>query len=202
MPIATIRYASTTDISPDSTTSPASPPPSTPAKVDANAKLSEISLLEIRTGKIVEISKHPEADSLYVEKVDVGESTGPRTIVSGLVQYCSIDSLLNKNVIVLCNLKPRPLKGITSFGMLLCASNEDHTQVVPLSPPDNVPIGELITFEGHSSAPAEAGNRASKAFSKVADDFFVDENLVATYKGIPFNTSQGIIKTTLKGKIS
>ena len=84
--------------------------------------------LEIRVGKIIEIGKHPDADSLYVEKVDVGEPE-PRTIVSGLVQYCPIESMLQREVIVLCNLKPRALKGITSFGMLLCASNEDHTQV-------------------------------------------------------------------------
>jgi Putative tRNA binding domain len=51
---------------------------STPA-----AELTELSRLEIRSGKIIEIAKHPEADSLYVEKVDVGEAE-PRTIVSGL----------------------------------------------------------------------------------------------------------------------
>lgn len=37
--------------------------------------------LDIRVGKIVEVSKHPDADSLYVEKIDLGE-TVPRTIVS------------------------------------------------------------------------------------------------------------------------
>lgn len=94
------------------------------------AKVSDLSNLEIRIGQIVEIAKHPEADSLYIEKVDVGESTGPRTIVSGLVAYCSIEQMLNRKVIVLCNLKPRAFKGITSQGMLLCASNADHTQVI------------------------------------------------------------------------
>ncbi len=93
-------------------------------------KTSEISMLEMRVGKIVEIAKHPEAESLYVEKVDVGEATGPRTIVSGLVAFCSEQELLNRKVVVLCNLKPRPLKGITSFGMLLCSSNADHTKVM------------------------------------------------------------------------
>ena len=31
--------------------------------------------------------QHPDADSLYVEQIDVGEPEGPRTIVSGLVKY-------------------------------------------------------------------------------------------------------------------
>jgi tRNA-binding EMAP/Myf-like protein len=34
--------------------------------------LTELSRLEIRTGKIVEIGRHPEADGLYVEKIDLG----------------------------------------------------------------------------------------------------------------------------------
>ena len=54
---------------------------------------AELSKLEIRIGKIVEIAVHPEADSLYVEKVDIGEPSGPRTIVSGLVKFCSADSV-------------------------------------------------------------------------------------------------------------
>jgi tRNA-binding EMAP/Myf-like protein len=35
-----------------------------------------------RVGRIVEISQHPDAEKLYVEKIDVGEPA-PRTIVSG-----------------------------------------------------------------------------------------------------------------------
>jgi len=103
---------------------PADAPPAA-----AEGELTELSRLEIRVGKIVEIAKHPEADSLFVEKVDCGEPTGPRTIVSGLVKYCTAEQLLNRKVTVLCNLKPRALVGITSAGMLLCASSADGTQV-------------------------------------------------------------------------
>jgi len=31
------------------------------------------SRLDIRVGKIVDVQKHPEADALYVEKIDLGE---------------------------------------------------------------------------------------------------------------------------------
>lgn len=153
--------------------------------------LTELSRLEIRVGKIVEISKHPEAEQCYVEKVDCGEEEGPRTIVSGLVQFCSEESLLNRDVVVLCNLKPRAIKGITSAGMLLCASNKADSEVEPLSPPAGAVIGELITFDGHKAAPMDAGNRASKAYSKVSDKLFVDEAGRATYDGIPFMTPAG-----------
>ena len=54
----------------------------------------------------------------------LGESE-PRTIVSGLVEFCTAEQLLNRKVVVLANLKPRAIKGITSCGMLLCASSPD-----------------------------------------------------------------------------
>ncbi|CAM9899854.1 unnamed protein product, partial [Phaeothamnion confervicola] len=94
-------------------------------------EVTELSRLEIRIGKIVEIGRHPDAEALYVEKVNVGEPE-PRTIVSGLVNFCSEEQLLNRDVVVLCNLKPATMRGITSAGMLLCLSNDDHTKVDPL----------------------------------------------------------------------
>ena len=44
---------------------------------------SKPSRLNIRIGRIVEVSKHPDAESLYVEKIDLNEEGGNRTIVSG-----------------------------------------------------------------------------------------------------------------------
>lgn len=78
--------------------------------------------LDIKVGNIVEVSRHPDADSLYVEKIDLGESSGPRTIVSGLVNYVPLEEMKNRMVVVLANLKPASLRGIQSHGMVLCAS--------------------------------------------------------------------------------
>lgn len=48
--------------------------------------------LDIRVGRILKAWRHEEADSLYVEEVDVGESE-PRTICSGLVKYMPLHLL-------------------------------------------------------------------------------------------------------------
>jgi tRNA-binding EMAP/Myf-like protein len=56
-----------------------------------------------------------------------------RTIVSGLVKYISMEELKGRDVVVLCNLKPRAMRGVTSFGMLLCASDAEHTKVIIIS---------------------------------------------------------------------
>lgn len=93
--------------------------------------------------------------------------------------------------------------------MFLCHFNYIHLtsiffifQVEPLIPPEGSVPGTLITFKGHKSEPAEPGNRASKAYGKVADDFFMSEDGIATFKGIPFMTPLGAVKSNLKGKIS
>lgn len=151
---------------------------------------TELSRLEIRVGKIIECEPHPDADTLYVEKVDVGEDE-PRVIVSGLVKFVPLEEMCDRDVIVLCNLKPRAMRGVTSQGMLLCASNKDHTRVDPLAPPSGVPVGELVNFEGHRVAPIEAGNRATKAFDRIVEELHTDEEGVARFKDVPFATSGG-----------
>uniref|UniRef100_A0A7S0ZE83 tRNA-binding domain-containing protein n=1 Tax=Timspurckia oligopyrenoides TaxID=708627 RepID=A0A7S0ZE83_9RHOD len=165
--------------------------------------LTELSRLEIRVGKVVECERHPDADTLYVEKVDVGEDE-PRTIVSGLVNFMSQEELNGRTVIVLCNLKPRAMRGIKSHGMLLCASNEDHTKVDPLTAPPDAAIGSLITFEGHRAAPMDAGNRASKAFDKVASEFNTDADGIARFNATPFMTEAGACYSPakLQGSVS
>lgn len=57
----------------------------------ADAEIS-ISRLDIRVGLITKVQKHPDADSLYVEEIDVGEPR-PRTVVSGLVKYIPLEEM-------------------------------------------------------------------------------------------------------------
>ena len=75
------------------------------------------------------MERHPEADSLYVEEVDLGEPTGPRRVVSGLVKYMTAEALLGRRVVLLANTKPSKLKGVESQAMLLCAFAADGSAV-------------------------------------------------------------------------
>ena len=52
----------------------------------------DVSKLDIRVGKIVSCDKHPEADSLYVEQIDLGEGK-LRSVCSGLVKYIPLDQV-------------------------------------------------------------------------------------------------------------
>lgn len=118
------------------------------------------SALDIRIGKILSCERHPDADALFVEQIDVGEDE-PRTICSGLVPYLKAEELMNAAVVVLCNLKARSLRGVPSHGMLLCASDKEKGVVLPLIPPSDAVTGERVLFGEDVSEP-ESENRVKK----------------------------------------
>lgn len=66
--------------------------PAAEAKTKATEVEASVSRLDIRVGLIKKAQKHPDADSLYVEEIDVGEEL-PRTVVSGLVKYIPLEEM-------------------------------------------------------------------------------------------------------------
>ncbi|CAI8610771.1 unnamed protein product [Vicia faba] len=154
-----------------------------------------ITRLDIRVGLIKKAEKHPDADSLYVEEIDVGEEQ-PRTVVSGLVKYIPVDEMQNRKVCVLCNLKPAAMRGIKSQAMVLAASNDDHTKVELVEPPSSACVGERITFPGHEGNPDELLNPKKKVWETLQVDLHSNEELVACYKNIPLTTSAGVCKVS------
>jgi len=83
--------------------------------------------------------------SLWCEEINVGEDK-PRQICSGLRKFYTKDQFEGKKIIVVCNFKPSKLKGFESQGMVLCASNADHTKVELVEPPANAAPGTRISL--------------------------------------------------------
>lgn len=97
-----------------------------------SVEVIDVSRLDMRVGKIIEVSRHPDADALYLEKIDCGEEQ-PRTVVSGLVRFIPIEEMKDRMVIVMCNLKPAKMRGVNSEAMVMCASTPDKVEI--MSPP-------------------------------------------------------------------
>jgi aminoacyl tRNA synthase complex-interacting multifunctional protein 1 len=53
---------------------------------------------------------------------------------------------------------------------VLCASNAAHDQVDPIIPPEDVPVGERISFEGFNNKPDAQLNPKKNVFGKLAPD--------------------------------
>jgi|TARA_Y100000310_G_C20160565_1_gene568966 methionyl-tRNA synthetase len=96
-----------------------------------NVKFDEWSKLDLKVGTILEVEDHPNADKLYVLKVDIG-SEKPTTLVAGIKNHYSMGDLIGKKIIVFTNLEPVELRGVKSEGMLLAASKKDNVVLLGL----------------------------------------------------------------------
>jgi methionyl-tRNA synthetase len=84
--------------------------------------------LDIRVALVEEVEKVPKADKLYKLTVSLGEEK--RTLVAGLAEFYKASELAGKKIVILANLEPRKLRGITSHGMLLAAEEGDTVSVL------------------------------------------------------------------------
>ncbi|OHD13355.1 MAG: methionine--tRNA ligase [Spirochaetes bacterium GWD1_27_9] len=141
----------------------------------------------LKVGQIVKIERHPKADKLYVEQIDLGNGE-TRQIVSGLVPFYKEEELLNKKIVLVYNLKAANLRGTKSEGMLLAAENTDRTIVEVLSPEGE--IGDVVTIDGVTPQKDEI----------TIDDFFAHQIDVANYTvnfaGNPLKVGDKEIKVT------
>lgn len=108
-------------------------------------EFSDWQKLDLRVAQIKKVEDIEGADKLYKLTLDVGKEIGQRIICAGIKQYYSKDELKNKKIILFSNLKPRPMKGIESQGMLLAAVSADHSKVVLLSPEKEIENGCRIS---------------------------------------------------------
>ncbi|UCE37158.1 MAG: methionine--tRNA ligase [Thermoplasmata archaeon] len=104
-----------------------------------------VDALDLKIGLIEEIEDHPDAEKLYVMKVDFGNEK--RQLVAGLKTYYSKEEMQDRKIVVVMNLKPAKLRGIESRGMLLAAEDKSGT-VSLLTPLSDEDIGVKVTGRG------------------------------------------------------
>lgn len=152
-------------------TSPAtedSIPPLTKSAKPAIVKVDP-SPAEFKVGQIVNVDYHPDADGLYVSKVDLGNDDS-RIVISGLTMHIRKEQLQGRHVVLVSNLKPRKIQGILSEAMLLAGEHTDllegsesrtvDSQMGPsvveerlntvelVDPPKESHVGDQLHFEG------------------------------------------------------
>ena len=99
-----------------------------PAKEEIT--IEDFMKLELKVGTIVSAEKHPKADRLLVEQIDLGDET--RQVVSGIAGSFKPEEVVGKKVVVVTNLKPVNLRGVESQGMILCASTKKDLDIVTI----------------------------------------------------------------------
>ncbi|KAF5554053.1 methionyl-tRNA synthetase [Fusarium napiforme] len=157
-------------------------------------------LIDLRVGHILKAINHPDADSLYVSTIAVGDKPGNedyveyegqvcRTVCSGLNGLIPLESMQGRKVVVVCNLKPVKMRGIKSCAMVLAASPkikegevDDHKGPVELvTPPEGAKAGDRVWFEGWEGSPEGVLNPKKKIWETFQPGFTTTDGLEVAF---------------------
>ncbi|OAA66561.1 Tryptophanyl-tRNA synthetase [Niveomyces insectorum RCEF 264] len=156
-------------------------------------------LIDLRVGHILKAIKHPEADSLYVSTIAMGDPAGTpdteeyegqvvRTVCSGLNGLVPLEEMQGRRVVVVCNLKPVKMRGVKSAAMVLAASprpsgaadaaDDHHAGAIELvNPPADAPAGTKVFFEGWQGNAEKQLNPKKKVWELFQPGFTTTDNL-------------------------
>lgn len=171
-----------------------------PQKAPAAAAPLSPCLIDLRVGHVLKAIKHPEADSLFVSTIAMGDKPGTedtseyegqvvRTVCSGLNGLVPLEEMQGRYVVVVCNLKPVKMRGVKSCAMVLAASprlkegEEDHHAgpVELVTPPEGSKAGERVFFEGWKGEPESVLNPKKKVWETLQIAFTTTENLEVAF---------------------
>jgi methionyl-tRNA synthetase len=86
----------------------------------ARITIDEFKRLALRVAEIVAAEAVPKSKKLLKLTVRLGEET--RTLVAGIAEHYRPEALVGRKVVVVANLEPATLMGVTSNGMVLAGS--------------------------------------------------------------------------------
>ncbi|KAG0652875.1 tRNA-aminoacylation cofactor ARC1 [Hyphodiscus hymeniophilus] len=171
-----------------------------PQKAPAATSPLSPALIDLRVGHILKAIKHPEADSLFVSTIAMGDKAGTddtseyegqvvRTVCSGLNGLVPLEEMQGRKVVVVCNLKPVKMRGVKSCAMVLAASprlkedeEDNHAGPVELvTPPAEAEAGERVFFEGWKGEPEGVLNPKKKVWETLAPGFTTTPDLEAAF---------------------
>ncbi len=104
--------------------------------------IDDFSKVDLRVGEVKSAEPVKGADKLLHLKIDIGEAE-PRTIVAGIALKYKPEELIGRKVVIVANLQPRKLRGLTSEGMIVAASLEGGLPVLTGFHED-VPVGARL----------------------------------------------------------
>lgn len=164
-------------------------------------------VIDLRVGHILRAIEHPNADTMYVstiamgdpegtEHTEVDEQTGKvvRTVCSGLKAYVKLEDMQDRKIVVVANLKPANLRSIKSAAMVLAASPKPEEGADPHSadrivelvqPPPGSEAGDKVYFEGwpygEGKGPEKQLNPKKKTWEMLQPGFYTTDDLVVAF---------------------
>jgi tRNA-binding EMAP/Myf-like protein len=203
--------------------------PKAPKAAPSTAPLTP-AVIDLRVGHILRAVEHPNADTMYVstiamgdpegaEHTEVDEQTGKvvRTVCSGLKAYIKLEDMQDRKIVVVANLKPANLRSIKSAAMVLAASPKPENGADPHSPDRTVELvqpppgseaGDKVYFEGwpygEGKGPEKQLNPKKKTWEMLQPGFYTTDDLVVAFDSskseMEDKSSKGELVVEGKGK--
>ena len=169
-------------------------------------------LIDLRVGQILKAETHPNADSLYVSTIAVGDPAGAdntaeydgqvvRTVCSGLNGLVPLADMQGRKVVAVCNLKPVTMRGVKSCAMVLAASprpapaeaDSAHAKekVELVDPPAGAEAGTRVYFEGWEGEPEGLLNPKKKVWESCQIGFTTTEDLSISFNRLQVDQLKG-----------
>ena len=182
---------------------------------EENEPFAAFRRLDIRMGTVTEVSDHPDAEKLYILKVDIGEEE-PRTVVTNIKSFYPPERMMGRKLMIIANLKPANFRGVKSFGMLMAAEDLDMggESLQLLDAAYDVPNGTRFDCGmeiSESRADMKHVERVTMKVAKVIDGTFMGmdielpegapERIVAVIDGdraVPLSDGKGCLVTVEK----
>lgn len=201
-----------------------------PQKATPAAAPTSPALIDLRVGHILRAIAHPNADSLYVSTIAMGDPEGTehtqvdeetgkvvRTVCSGLNGLVPLAEMQDRKIIVVANLKPVNMRSIKSAAMVLAASPKQEEGADPhapdrvvelVMPPEGSEAGDKVYFEGwpygEGKGPEKQLNPKKKQWEAIQPGFYTGEDLTVGFDAGKCDEVEGSEKGALvvqdKGK--
>ncbi|GLE05755.1 hypothetical protein PINS_up014803 [Pythium insidiosum] len=138
--------------------------------------------LDLRVGKVIEVSAHPSSEKHYIEKVEVGKDEVLEMVMEHQ-PYFSEEELLNRKVVVLCNQKEVKVARTKSKGLILLFKNDKGT-VELLEPAAEAEIGERVYASGEELCDpvTPIQMKKNKVWETIKKDIMTNKKLEVMYK--------------------
>lgn len=199
-----------------------------PQKAAAAVAPTTPALIDLRVGHILRAIAHPNADSLYVSTIAMGDTEGTehtqvdeetgkvvRTVCSGLNGLVPLEEMQNRKIVVVANLKPVNMRSIKSAAMVLAASPKQPEGADPhaadrvvelVTPPEGSEAGDKVYFEGwpygDGKGPEKVLNPKKKQWEAIQPGFYTGDDLVVEFDASACEEVEGAAtgKLVVEGK--
>jgi methionyl-tRNA synthetase len=116
--------------------------PAPAAEASPHISIDDFAKVDLRVARVLAAEPVKGATKLLKLTIDVAEAE-PRTLVAGIAEVYQPEQLIGRKVVIVANLEPRKLRGITSNGMIVAASIEGGKPVLAGFLED-VPVGARL----------------------------------------------------------